>query len=209
VNLLTTGSDLAEFGAAPAFQGSVRFSTAPGFQLAGGAQFSRHGMTNARHGYTLFQLYAEPRFALPELASKITPFIGARVGSAWESVADRGATFNASGTAYGGVGGATLRLESAVSLEIGFSIGTIKFGDYSATTDRRWEQCVLEQGELGTPMPATVVVCSPPDFWSGPQLTPGTGISGTGDLPRITYENTARDDVWKAMWVGIEFRLGR
>jgi hypothetical protein len=207
VNLLNTGSDVAEFGNAPAFQGTVRFSTAPGLQLAGGAQFSRHGMTNARHRYGLFQLFTEPRFALHELTSRVTPFFGARLGRAWELVDDRGATFRSTGLAYGVVGGATLRLESGVSLEFGLTIGAIKFGDFSATTDRRWEECVLEQGALGTTLPATVVACSPPEFWTGPQLTPGSGISGTGDLPRITYENTARNDLWRALWVGVEFRL--
>jgi hypothetical protein len=57
-------------------------------------------------------------------------------------------------------------------------------------------------------MPATVAACSPPEFWSGPQLTPGTGITGTGDLPLVTYAGTARSDLWRGVWLGLVFRLG-
>lgn len=208
VNLLNTGSDAATFNNAPAFQAALRLSTAAGFQLGGGVQFSRHGITDARQRYTLFQLFTEPRFAIHQLTPTMTPFLGARLGYAWESIADRGATFKSTGLAYGGVVGTSIRLDNRVSLEIGISVGTIKFGDFSATTDRRWEECVLEQGQLGTAMPTTVVACSPPAFWAEPQLTPGTGITGTGDLPNVKYPNTARNDMWRGLWMGFVLRLG-
>jgi len=209
VSLLDTGSEVARLNAAPAFQGAVQVSTGPGLQLAGGVQLSSHGMQAARHRYNLVLAFVEPRFAAYSISSNVTPFLGARVGRAWEHVKDVGATFRASGFVYGGVGGATVKLDNRVLLELGLSLGSLRFGDYTALTDRRWEECVAEQGGMGVAMPATVATCSPPEFWTGPQLTPGvgTGISGTGDVPAITHSNTARDDAWKGFWVGVVFRL--
>lgn len=208
VNLLNIGSHVARFRNAPAFQGALRLSTAHGLQLAGGMQFSRHGMSDERYRYNLFQAYVEPRFAIHGLTSSVTPFLGVRVGRAWEYVSDPGAYFKSRGVAYGGVAGVVLRLDSRVSLETGLTVGAIGFGDFLASTDRRWIECVAEQAELGTVLPATVVACSPPRAWTGPLLTPGSGITGTGPQPYVRYPNTARRDMWRGLWIGVVLRLG-
>jgi len=208
VNLLGTGSDIARFQPAPAFQSSVRLSTRNGLQVGGGIQFSRHGMRDARHNYALFQVFFEPRFALFRQSSRPTPFIGTRLGHAWERVIDVGAVFRATGVVFGGLGGATIRLDRRIAVETGITIGTTGFGNFNSSTDRRWNECVAEQGALGTPLPMAVSICSPQEFWSGPQLTPGSGTSGTGMQPKVEHADTDRRDGWRSIWIGVELRLG-
>ncbi len=191
------------------FEGFLRFSTPGGWQLGGGLRTSRHGISNARQDYGLIEAFVEPRFVLQTVSAKVAPFIGGRVGRVWENVAESGADFRATGYTFAASGGFVFRLDQRIVVEAGASLGGISFGDYSFIGDTRWFDCVEEHRALESVLPSTVVACSPPAGTSAPQLIPGQGISGVGQLERVYHPNSGRSGNQRSVWLGVLFSLHR
>lgn len=123
----------------PGFEAQVRWN--PGaLSIGGGFQWSRHAVTEAglqNQHVNLYGGFLEPRYILPVTSERIGPYLAARLAYLRQSLSidTLGVHIegHASGAQVNGGGGILVRLAPSVNLDLGVTVGYIRFGDFVVT----------------------------------------------------------------------------
>jgi hypothetical protein len=122
----------------PGFEAQIRLRpqspTLGLWSFGAGFQYSSHGIedeSGVNADVALYGGFFEPRRVIPVQSDKFAPYVSARLAVLRESLDYLGATASATGVQINGGGGFLINLAPNVNLDIGATLGYIRFGDLS------------------------------------------------------------------------------
>ncbi|MCI0433217.1 MAG: hypothetical protein L0271_06160 [Gemmatimonadetes bacterium] len=185
-------------------------ATTSGLALHAGSSFGGHGVTGDAAPWKFVNAFLEPRWMALGISPAWAPFVAGRFARVWERVVGRNYSFNGSGFAWGGGGGAVIRLAPQIALEAGVLLGRARFGAYTFRGEYAWKSC-LDNLESGTGLPESLERCGASRSLGGvvrlcypPYYTEATSSCVPPDIP---YEDTGRTGSWFRSWLGVHFSL--
>ena len=126
-----SGDDFEGIEAGRGFQGNAWYLVNPRFQLGLGVVRSSHDIDVVDDNIIDLHLFVEPRLVFPAPGTRFTPFIGARLGYAKQSIEIQGLDAKATGLGYGAIAGMDVQVGPTAALEFGVTYTNFKLGDVS------------------------------------------------------------------------------
>ncbi|MDP1861335.1 MAG: hypothetical protein Q8K82_21855 [Gemmatimonadaceae bacterium] len=123
-----SGEAFVDTKSGPGFELQLRRNSSP-WSVGGGVQYSRHDI-GASDPLSLVGIFLEPRFILPFATSQAAPYASARVAVFQQRLSASGVTGKATGGQINAGGGVLLRLSKNANLDVGATIGYLKFGEF-------------------------------------------------------------------------------
>lgn len=127
--VVPTGEAFSDTETGPGFEVQVRRNF-DARSLGIGFQWSSHGVTGADNPLSLLGVFAEPRYVLPAGTAKAAPYISGRVAVFQQRLESEGTTGSATGAQLNAGGGMLISLSPAVNLDLGATVGLLRFGAY-------------------------------------------------------------------------------
>ena len=115
-------------------EGQVRMNFTGGRSLGAGLQYSSHSFAEGfgvDDPLTLVGVFLEPRILLNRIGTWSAPYLSLRLAFLRQSASVDGNSVSASGLQINGGGGILMKINDRTNIDLGGTIGAVKFGDYS------------------------------------------------------------------------------
>lgn len=129
ISVMTSGDAFADVANGIGGELQLRWNISA-FSLGVGGQLSSHDLANTSDPLILRGAFLEPRYVLPIGTSRAAPYLSGRVALFQQVFEGGGVSSNATGMQFNGGGGVLVALSSAVNLDLGATIGMMRFGAY-------------------------------------------------------------------------------
>jgi hypothetical protein len=124
------GDDYAGINAGVGLDLQLRYHAGRGFSVAGGFQYTSHGLEGIDESFGVRGYFADARYTFaPQSSPSVKPYIGGRFAVTHWSIAAAGTNATADGTALGPVGGLLIGLGPSTRLDVGLAFLAVRFGD--------------------------------------------------------------------------------